>query len=387
LCNPSRCVRFKKDYTQLQIRKETKIHTTKLYLASNGEANSAEISIEIPNGTGDISISIHKAGSSNHILGPNGWQSADHWFTITPIEVNNDHVGWFNLPAKLVKHITYSNYSVFCRRVGSPANTRSILTGGALVAKPSHTNAHKGAIELPPLPAGFPQAALGSFAVVDKTREVLTEVPTVLEKPAVLPQDHATHKLNLFGKTPHSSPEPEFSPVQPQTIASSVMEPEVTTPVTVPVSTHLEAQPSPANQAHSSTTHKLGSGSNQHIILGVLAVILLAIAVYFFGFRDTSSVAEGNNTLSPALTKLPEPPPEPAPKSELAIPSKTPEPPSVPENKAGKLSAPEVKQPPKESPKTTPIEPAKPVPPLEKVQPAAPTIPDLNRMVNEALKR
>ncbi len=375
-------------------------------MPSNGEANSAEISVEIPNGTGDISLSIHKAGSSNHILGPNGWQSADYWFNGVPSEMSNNNVAWFCLPAQLVEHITYSNYSVFCRRVGNSTNTRTILTGGALAAKPLHTHAPKGNIELPPLPADFSQEALGSLAAVDKTPESVEEVQAVLKAPAEVPEDHATHSASLTDYTSQPAPVPvpvpkatsEVDALQPEVLATSVSEPEVPATTTKPISTPPEGQPSPAfdapmtKQAPFSTTQKPLTNSNMPIFLGVLAAILLAFAFYFFGFRDSPSNDGASNAQPTAPGKKPEtpsaPPVQKAPEPEPTKPA-APAPAPAPENKVTKPSAPEVKQPPKKSPISTPVEPASPAPAPapEKAQPPAPSVPDLNRMVNEALKR
>jgi hypothetical protein len=358
-----------------------KIHTTKLYDPSNGEKNSAEISVEIPNGTGDISLSIHKAGSNNHILGPNGWQSADYWFNGTPSEVSKDNIAWFSLPTQLVEHITYSNYSVFCRRIGNTTSTRTILTGGALVAKPSHANVPKGDIELPPLPTGFSQASLGSLAAVDKR--------------------------------------PEVSAVQPDAVVSPVVDSEVQAPIIEQIAAPPEAKQSAVidapipKQAPSSSPEKPLSKSNMPILLGVSAAILLVIAVYFYGLRDTSKNDGVISAQPSAPVNKPEfqptPPVEKAPEPEPTKPAPSP----TPESKVTKSSASELKQPTKKSPTNTPVEPtkpaptpekaqppvpsvqptntpvepAKPAPAPEKAQPPAPSVPDLNRMVNEALKR
>ena len=352
-----------------------KIHTTKLYAPSNGEKNSAEISVEIPNGTGQISLSIQKSGSSNHILGPSGWQSADYWFNGTPSELSNDNVAWFSLPAQLVEHITYSNYSVLCRRIGSGTIARTILTGGALVAKPSHANAPKGDIELPPLPTGFSQASLGSLAAVDKTPQ---PDPAPAPEPAPIPE-----------------PVPEVVAVQPEVLAPPVAEPELPAAITEPIATPTEPQPRAVfdapmpKQLPSSTTQKPRSISNLPILLGVITAILMAFAVYFFGFRDSPSNDGANNAQPSTHSKKPEtspaPPVQKAPEPEPEPEPVKPAPALV--NKVTKPSAPEVKPPPKKSPTNTPVEPAKPAPPPEKEQPPAPSIPDLNRMVNEALKR
>ena len=335
--------------------KENQIHTTKLYVPSNGDRNSAEISVEIPNGTGHISLSIQKSGSSNHILGPNGWQSADYWFNGSPSEVSNDKVAWFSLPAQLVVHITYSNYSVFCRRIGHSAHTRTILTGGALVAKPVHASLTKGDIELPPLPTDFSQAALGSLAAVEES-DAAPEIPTVQsETVSTLPTAEpkvASHSAETVSAPPASEKAAVFDAPMPK-------------------------------QAPSSTTQQPRFDSNHPILLGLLAVIFLVIAVYFFGFRDTSRNDGANNVQPPVSTMKPETTPKTAPETAPAKP----EMPTKDGSKIVKPNLPEVKQAPTKFPSSVTSEPTQSVPTPEKAQPPGSSVPDLNRMVNEALKR
>ena len=364
-----------------------KIHTTKLYLPSTGESNSAEISVEIPNGTGHISLSIQKSGSSNHILGPNGWQSADYWFNGTPSEVSNDNVAWFSLPAQLVAHITYSNYSVFCRRIGNSTFTRTILTGGALVAKPVHASLPKGDIELPPLPAEFSQAALGSLAAVEKP-DAAPEIPTVQAETV------STHITAVPKVASHSA---ETVSAPPASERSSVF--DVPMPKLEP----------------SSSTQQPRVNSNHPILLGLLALIFVVIAVYFFGFRNTSRNDGTNNAQPPVSTMKPETAPETPPKTAPETPPKTaaetppktaaetppktaaetppktarakPEIPTKDGSNIVKPNLPEVKQAPTKFPSSVTSEPTQSVPTPEKAQPPSSSVPDLNRMVNEALKR
>ena len=332
-----------------------KIHTTKLYVPSNGERNSAEISVEIPNGTGHISLSIQKSGSSNHILGPNGWQSADYWFNGTPSEVSNDNVAWFSLPAQLVAHITYSNYSVFCRRIGNSTFTRTILTGGALVAKPVHASLPKGDIELPPLPAEFSQAALGSLAAVEKP-DAAPEIPTVQS-------ETVSAHITAVPKVASHSAETVSAP--PASERSSVF--DVPMPKLEP----------------SRSTQQPRVDSNHPILLGLLALIFVVIAVYFFGFRNTSRNDGTNNAQPPVSTMKPETAAETPPKTARAKP----EMPTKDGSNIVKPNLPEVKQAPTKFPSSVTSEPTQSVPTPEKAQPPGSSVPDLNRMVNEALKR
>ena len=336
-------------------------------MPSNGESNSAEISVEIPKGTGHISLSIQKPGSSNHILGPNGWQSADYWFNGTPSEVSNENVAWFNLPAQLVVHITYSNYSVFCRRIGNSTHTKTILTGGALVAKPVHASLPKGDIELPPLPTDFSQGDLGSLAAVDE-----------------------------------SDAAPEISILRSESVSTlSTVEPKVAsysaeTVLAPPASQKATAFDAPMpKQAPHSTTQQPRIGSNHPILLGLLAVIFLVITVYFFGFRNTPRDEGANNAQHPVSTMKPETLPKTAqenpPKTAQENPPKTApaksEMPTKDGSKIVKPNLPEVKQTPTKLPSSVTSEPTQSVPTPEKAQPPGSSVPDLNRMVNEALKR
>ena len=347
----------------------------------NGESNSADISVEIPAGIGGISLSIHRAGSSNHILGPNGWQSADYWFNGTPSEANSDSIAWFSLPGQLVEHITYSNYSVFCQRAGNSVKTRTILTGGALVAKPAQTNPTKGDIELPPLPTGFSQAALGSLATVEKTPEVVAE-------------DNASQSANLVRKQPDPSledaPKSEASSVEP--VVPSIIAETLSTPAESKQDAVFDAPIS--KQAPIIVAQKPLSNSNLPILLGALVAILLAIAVYFFAFKNTPPANDGGSTPGPIQLnqpvtppptstdkKAPEPVPEPA-KEPVKSPA-----PSEPEKKVTKPSKIESKPATQKSPSNSPAEPVTSSPAPEKSQPVVSPIPDLNRMVNDALKR
>jgi hypothetical protein len=363
-----------------------KIHTTKLYVPSNGESNSAEISAEVPKGTGNISLSIQKPGSSNHILGPNGWQSADYWFNGSPSEFSNNNVAWFSLPAQLVAHITYSNYSVFCRRTGNSTQTRTILTGGALVAKPAHASLPIGDIELPPLPTDFSQAALGSLAAVeesDATPEISTfQSEAVSTLPTAEPKV-ASHSAETVSAYPASEKAAVFDTPMPK-------------------------------QAPSSTTQQQRFHSNHPILLGLLAIIFLVITVYFFGFRNTSKNDGANNAQPPVSTMKPETAPVTAP-AKPEIPAKDgsniakpnlPEVKQAPANLPSRATAeptqalptpekaqppgfslPEVKQAPANLPSKATAEPTQTLPTPQKAQPPGSSAPDLNRMVNEVLKR
>ncbi len=370
--------------------RKNKIHTTKLYLPSGGEANSAEILVEIPSGTGGISLSIHRAGSSNHILGPNGWQSADYWFNGTPSEVNNDNVAWFSLPAQLVEHITFSNYSVFCQRAGNLTKIRTILTGGALVAKPIQANPAKGDVELPPLPKGFSQAVLGSLAAVEKTPELVAQASVVVEEPALVLEDTEFHSPNVVSEqpAPEAVPDSAIASVQPEMGGPSAAEPVVPSRIVETVSTPPEDKLAP-----DTIGQKPGSNLNLPILLGALAVILLAILFYFFAFKESVTNNEGVNAPRPVQTKKPETPPAPPVQKapEPAPPSK-PEPakpvaPPEPEKKISKPTAPESKPASKKTSSNSAAEPVTSTPAPEKPNPTSSPIPDLNRMVNEALKR
>lgn len=328
-------------------------------MPSNGESNSAEISAEIPMGTGDISLSIQKPGSSNHILGPNGWQSADYWFNGTPSEFSNDNVAWFSLPAQLVSHITYSNYSVFCRRSGNSTQIRTILTGGAMVAKPVHVSLPTGDIELPPLPTDFSQATLGSLSAVDEVGSA-----------------------------------PQISFLQSEAVSSlPTAKPKVASRSAENVSASSAAvnaavfDTSMAKQAPVSTTQQPRFDNNHPILFGLLAFTLLVIAVYFFGFRNTSVNEGANNAQIPVVTMQPETPLKTAPESSPETPPAKPEMPTKDESKIVESKTPEVKQGPKNLPSSVTPEPTRTVPAPEKEKPPGPPVPDLNSMVKEILNK
>ena len=336
-------------------------------MPSNGETNSAEISVQIPDGTGHISLSIQKPGSSNHILGPNGWQSADYWFNGTPSEVSNDNVAWFSLPAQLVVHITYSNYSVFCRRIGNSTHTKTILTGGALVAKPVHASLPKGDIELPPLPTDFSKVDLGSLAAVGES--------------------DAAPEISIFRSEAVST----LSSAEPK-VASYSAETALAPPASEKAAVFDSPMP---KQAPNSTTQQPRFDSNHPILLVLLVVIVLVTAFYFFWFRNTSRNEGANNAQPPVSTMKPETSPkteqETSPKTAQETPPKTapakPEMPTKDGSKIVKPNLPEVNQASTKLPSSVTSEPTQSVPPPEKAQPPGSSVPDLNRMVNEALKR
>ena len=380
-------------------------------MPSGGEANSAEILVEIPSGTGDISLSIHRAGSSNHILGPNGWQSADYWFNGTPSEVNNDNVAWFSLPAQLVEHITFSNYSVFCQRAGNLTKSRTILTGGALVAKPTQANPAKGDVELPPLPKGFSQVVLGSLTAVEKTPEWVAQASVVVEESALIVKDTESHSPNLVSEqpAPGTVPDSAIALVQPEMGGPPPAQPIVPSRIVETVSTPPEDKLAP-----DTIGQKPRSNLNLPILLGALAVILLAILYYFFAIKESVTNNEGGNAPRPVQTNKPEttpappvqkvPEPAPPPQPEPAKPVAPPEPekkvskPSAPESKPASkktsnnsivepvTSTPASEKPNKTSSNST-VEPVTSRPAPEKPNSTSSPIPDLNRMVNEALKR
>ena len=113
------------------------------------------------------------------------------------------------------------------------------------------------------------------------------------------------------------------------------------------------------------------------------------IAVYFFGFRNTAKSDGANNAQPPVSTKQPETAPakpETAPSKPETAPSK-PEMPAKDGSKIVKPNLQEVRQAPTKFPSSVTSEPTQSVPTPEKAQPAGSSVPDLNRMVNEALKR
>ena len=149
----------------------------------------------------------------------------------------------------------------------------------------------------------------------------------------------------------------------------------------------------------SSSTQQPRVDSNHPILLGLLALIFVVIAVYFFGFRHTSINDGANNAQPPVSTMKPETAPEILPKTAPETPTKTvaetppktapakPEMPTKDGSKIVKPNLPEVKQAPTKFPSSVTSEPTQSLPTPEKAQPPGSSVPDLNRMVNEALKR
>jgi hypothetical protein len=346
----------------------SKIHTTKLYLPLNGETNYGEISAEIPNGVGEISLSIQRAGSSNQILGPNGWQSADYWFNSTPLEITSQNIGWFRLPTQLLKHITYSNYSVFCRRVNNSNPSRTILTGGDLVSRPSPNGQLKSEIELPPLPSDFSQ----------KTAESLTAI----EKISV---------TNLEGESKRA-----ISSIH--TASSSDFKSEQNFAAAIPKETTSN------NAGITNTKSKIPV-----ILSFIFLTLLILIGLYLANFNKESTKNDGGNSqasgnsssnetssapknndprpvvdASPQKSDDAKPRTEPNKKNARTTVSNLPKPINQTDQTNGNLKT----EPIDSTPKSDNAQPAAPenskVP--EKVNPAGSSIPNINEMVKDALK-
>jgi hypothetical protein len=348
----------------------SKIHTTKLYLPPNGETNFGEISAEIPNGVGEISLSIQRAGSSNQILGPNGWQSADYWFSITPLEITSQNIGWFRLPSELLKHITYSNYSVFCRRINNNNPSRTILTGGDLVSRPSPNDQLKSVIELPPLPSDFSQKPAESL--------------TALEKISVTNSEGESERV--------------ISSIN--TVSSSDINSEQSYAAAIP------------KETTSNNAGITNSRSKMPIVLGfIFLTLLILIGLYWANFNKESTKNDGGNSqasgnsssnetsstpklsdprpvvdVSPQKSDDAKPRAEPNKKNAPKTVSNFPKPIDQTDQTKGNLKTEPVDTTSK-SDKAQPAAPEKKSEIPEKVNPESSSVPNINDMVKEALKK
>jgi hypothetical protein len=246
-----------------------------------------------------------------------------------------------------------------------------------------HASSPKGDIELPPLPTDFSQADLGSLAAVEESDAA----------PAISTVQSETKSTLLTAESKVASHSAKTVLAPPASEKAAVFD-----------------APMP-KQAPSTIAQQPRLESNHPFLLGLLAVIFLVIAVYFLGFRDKSR-NDGANNAQPSGSSMkpetppktppetppktppespPESPPETRPKTAPETPPKTePAKPEIPTKDGSKIIKPnsqEVKQAPTKFPSSVTSEPTQSVPTPEKAQPPGSSVPDLNRMVNEALKR
>ncbi len=132
---------------------------------------------------------IQKAGTIDNTLGFNGWQSADHWFTAN-IDQNSNPLSsemiWVNLEPQIIKHLSFTNYRVSVKRDGGKIHL-GVLTGGVLSSRPDNSNKSSATISKP---SGL--------------SDELPELPFPISKPPVILSEAQELAVSKVDKEPNS---------------------------------------------------------------------------------------------------------------------------------------------------------------------------------------
>lgn len=238
------------------------MHTSKLYLPKSGQRDGADIILALPpEGSGPIQFVISRAGQSNHILGPNGWQSADYWFES---ESNNiqDHKAMVHLPAQLLSQFSFSNYKVLARWSGNTVTEQTYLMGGDLVPNPLQGQAAQ-LVTKPTLP----EDSIGRIAPTS----VVSDLPPL---PASMVRSPAP--------TPTPAPEPE-----------AIASPAPKADLSASTATAVAAPDAPTGSDSSSPSKKYAI---------FLAGLLLAGALAWFAMRSSSLLGSEPGALPPNMS-------------------------------------------------------------------------------------
>jgi len=103
-----------------------------LYRSVSPDRSGADIQVADLDGEGSVEFSIRRPGNVDQILGSSGWQSSEHWFVDDNAEQGDGHL-WVSIPDPASKHISFSNYAVSARRLGSTASVESRLSAAELL--------------------------------------------------------------------------------------------------------------------------------------------------------------------------------------------------------------------------------------------------------------
>jgi chemotaxis protein histidine kinase CheA len=146
-----------------------------LYRSVSPDRFGADIQVANLDGEGSVEFSIRRPGNVDQILGPSGWQSSEHWFVDDNAERGDGHL-WVSIPDAASKHISYSNYAVSARRLGSTAAVESRLSAGELLdsLRKASVHAHQdeapGSVSAEPSMDSLEPALAGSSAPVGAHR-------------------------------------------------------------------------------------------------------------------------------------------------------------------------------------------------------------------------
>jgi len=102
---------------------------TRLEVTPDTPEGCAWIRLNLPDGSGLFEFKISKAGRTDTILCPAGWQSADHWYRF-PVEQLNVLEAQILLDKQSFSHLSFSNYLITVRNVSNGSSIDGVLSGG-----------------------------------------------------------------------------------------------------------------------------------------------------------------------------------------------------------------------------------------------------------------
>jgi hypothetical protein len=101
-----------------------------LEFSNKTPAGCAVIKIPAPAGEGEIEFEISRVGSSDNVLGNNGWQPSEHWFLIEGENIAEGIEVLIILEKNIVLNLGNLNYKITVRRVGQRSFIEGVLRGG-----------------------------------------------------------------------------------------------------------------------------------------------------------------------------------------------------------------------------------------------------------------
>jgi len=101
-----------------------------LEFSNKTPAGCAVIKIPAPAGEGEIEFEISRVGSSDNVLGNNGWQPSEHWFLIEGENIAEGIEVLIILEKNIVLNLGNLNYKITVRRVGQRSSIEGVLRGG-----------------------------------------------------------------------------------------------------------------------------------------------------------------------------------------------------------------------------------------------------------------
>ena len=106
--------------------------TSRLEIAPNLPVGHSMIRLQTPKGSGDFEFLISRVGSTESVLGPDGWQPSESWFQISSnIVPDAEGMILVSVGPEIIQHLSLSNYTLTVRIKGGVDIERGILVGGA----------------------------------------------------------------------------------------------------------------------------------------------------------------------------------------------------------------------------------------------------------------